>query len=422
MQVTFIQPYYINIWESLGVAYIVAYCKKHYKGKISFNFFQSNFDDDELVIEEAAKSDIVAFSCTSPTFAHGVRLAEAIKAKAPKDIRTVFGGWHVTSVGAIALQEDAVDQIVMGEGELAFLEILNGKKDDIVFGKKLGWDELEWPDREIVKNDRTLDLCAEMTGGLRIGSFQANRVCPFNCAFCAEKNMTGRFNNRTNPVRTRSVSDICDEIEKVTADYNLNFFKFVDATFDTSAGFVIEFCKEKMKRPAIADIPWEMLCHASLTTEEMFKWLKKAECSQVNIGVESGSKSILRDIGKGLSPKIIRRVFEWGKKHGVERRGFFILGMPNETAEDHKITEELIDEIQPDVVGFTILCPYPGSDFYDPIKHKYTDWAKTDEYSNDFWETDRFSNKELKEVQTYFSEKYKYLIAVRQHETDDARE
>ena len=42
----------------------------------------------------------------------------------------------------------------------------------------------------------------------------------------------------------------------------------------------------------------------------------------------------------------------------------FLLGMPGEDDYDIDLTIDLIDRIEPDVVGFTILAPYPGSDFY----------------------------------------------------------
>jgi hypothetical protein len=88
--------------------------------------------------------------------------------------------------------------------------------------------------------------------------------------------------------------------------------------------------------------------------------------------------------------------------------------MPNETVEDHGMTQELINDISPDVIGFTILAPYPGGDFYDPIKHKDVDWSEVDEYSNDIWYTKHFSNKELKDVQRVFTIANSELLCERQ--------
>jgi radical SAM superfamily enzyme YgiQ (UPF0313 family) len=291
------------------------------------------------------------------------------------------------------------------------LQILNGDRAPVIHGQKLHFSELGWPDREAIKNERTIELCEAMNGK-RITSFQANRVCPVRCVFCAEHTVTGTRNRKTNPIRSRDHSDTLDEIQRVVKDYELDYFKFVDATFDITADFVIEFCKEKIARGL--DTEWECLVHPAFATEEMFYWLAKSNCQQINMGCESGSDKVLKKVGKGTTSKTLRNVFKWAKDQGVERRGFFILGMPNEDREDIRLTEQLIDEIEPDVVGFTILCPYPGSDLYDHEKYKNIDWAETDEYSNDFWYNDAHTNQELKAWQAFFTKKYEHLLCERQ--------
>jgi anaerobic magnesium-protoporphyrin IX monomethyl ester cyclase len=415
MKVVLVQPYYENIWEPIALGYIGAYLKKHYKGDLVLECYQGNFDSDDTILKACEDADIVGFSCTSPAYPPALKLAKIIKATSPQ-IRTVFGGFHPTAMPSIVDEESAVDQIVLGEGEIAFLQIVEGLTDPVVQGIKPHPDDLPWPDRKLMKNIRTVNLCESMNG-LRIGSFQANRVCPVNCAFCAERVVTGRYHKSTNPIRSRNAADVMDEIEAATKELGLNYFKFVDATFDISAKYVIQFCNEKIERDN--NTPWECLIHASFATEEMFYWLKKSNCNQVNVGCESGSDKILRDVGKGLKVLTIKKVFAWAEKYGIERRGFFLLGMPNETRADLRLTEQLIDDIEPDVVGFTILCPYPGTDLYNERMHKNVDWEKADEYSNDFWHTLNFTNIELKAQQAYFKTKYDLLLCERQEAKDD---
>jgi radical SAM superfamily enzyme YgiQ (UPF0313 family) len=227
--------------------------------------------------------------------------------------------------------------------------------------------------------------------------------------------MTGKYNAKTNPIRTRDFDDLLAEIDEVAFEYRLTKFKFVDATFDRDSQTVIDFCKAKIERGMI--LPWEANIHPSFVqNEEVFRWLAEAQCVQINVGVESGSPKILKDVGKGTSVESIKKVFAYAKKFGIERRGYFLLGMPNETADDLEKTMLLIEEIQPDVVGFTILAPYPGGDFYDPIKHKDVDWSKVDEYSNDIWYTKHHTNEELKKIQKTFTIHSKHLLCERQRE------
>lgn len=225
--------------------------------------------------------------------------------------------------------------------------------------------------------------------------------------------MTGKHHGKKNPIRTRDYDDLLDEIDEVSFEYGLTYFKFVDATFDRDAKTVIDFCKKKVGRGMI--LPWEANIHPNFVQdEEVFRWLAKANCVQINVGVESGSPYILKDVGKGTQVSGIKKVFKWAKKHGIKRRGFFILGMPGETNDDIVMTMDLIDEIEPDVVGFTILAPYPGGDYYSPTFHGDVDWSKVDEYSNDIWKTTNFTNEDLKELQTMLKMRYDARLCERQ--------
>jgi len=212
VRVTLIQPRYFNIWEALGLGYIGAYLKAHARGPLEINFFQAFFDSDEEILRGAADSDIVGFSCNSPTFEHGARLARALKHVNPR-VWTVFGGFHASAVPDDCLESPGVDAVVLGEGERAFLEIVEGNRGRLVKGDPVDdVNALPFPDRDLIRNDRDIALAHQYTGK-RMTSFQSCRVCPLQCAFCAERTVTGIFNRATNPVRTMRPERLLDEIQ-----------------------------------------------------------------------------------------------------------------------------------------------------------------------------------------------------------------
>ena len=402
---------YKNVWAPLGVAYIIAYLKKH-RSDLAIKFYDGTFDSDETIITGAMFSDVVCFSCTSPTFQKSVEMAEKIKKGNPK-VKIVFGGWHVTAMedNFPTGMFDFNNMAISGEGEsLMNCAITNAPWPILKGGDYIQFDNLPWPDREAIKHERYMDLCEQQTG-LRIGSFQAHRGCPMNCTFCAESCMTGKFHRKNNPIRQRNINDLCHEIMDVEEKYNINYLKFVDATFDSDPNWVIEFC-DLYRR--FHDNPWEAMLHAQYVTKDMLYFMKIANCNQVNIGVESGSDRILKQMRKGVDTKQIKKVFGWAKEFGIKTRAFFLLGMPDESEADHDLTEKLIEEINPDVVGFTMLCPYPGTDYYDHKTMWNIDWSKTDEYINDFWRTKHFTNEQLKAKQQYFVDLYKGKLCERQ--------
>jgi len=126
--------------------------------------------------------------------------------------------------------------------------------------------------------------------------------------------------------------------------------------------------------------------------------MKEANCEQVNVGCESGSQSILNDIGKGVTITKVKRVFQIGKRLGINMRAFFMIGMPNESCETITETKEFIRELQPDVLGVSIFTPYPGTEFYND-SYSHIDWYNCDEYNNDFWDTKYITNEGLKKIQ-----------------------
>jgi radical SAM superfamily enzyme YgiQ (UPF0313 family) len=408
MKVTLIQPRYFNIWEALGLGYIGAYLKAHYRGPLEVNFFQAFFDTDEAIVRGAADSDVVGFSCNSPTFAHGAALARAIKAVNPR-AWTVFGGFHPSAVPEDCLATPGVDAVIRGEGERAFLSVVEGNRTRDIKGDSVDdINTLPFPDRTLIRNERDIALAHQYTGR-RMTSFQSCRVCPLQCTFCAERIVTGVFNRATNPVRAVHPARLLDEIQAVTARYALDHFKFVDATWNTTPEKVIAFCQEKIARGFT--LPWEANVHAAFTTREMFRWMKEADCVQINVGCESGSPRILRAIKKGISVERMIQVFDWAREFGIERRGYFIMGLPGESTDDVKLTEALVERLDPEVFGVTIVCPYPGTDLYDPAHHGAIDWSKTDEYSNDFWSTADLSNADLKRWQKHLTEKFRDRLA-----------
>ncbi|MBW1644698.1 MAG: cobalamin-dependent protein [Deltaproteobacteria bacterium] len=69
------------------------------------------------------KPDLAGFSATTSGFLDGYDLATEIK-KAQPQITTVFGGVHISSMGAVLLEDfKNIDFLCQGEGEVTLSEI-----------------------------------------------------------------------------------------------------------------------------------------------------------------------------------------------------------------------------------------------------------------------------------------------------------
>jgi anaerobic magnesium-protoporphyrin IX monomethyl ester cyclase len=413
MKVTFVLPKYSNIWEPVGVGLIISYCKSNYRGRLKFVVKHENFDRVSDIIGSCLQSDVVAFSCTTPTYKRVLNLARFIK-KQHKKAKFVVGGWHPTTVFGKEINTEVFDHIVIGEGEKSFLSILEGTTDKIVNSRdKLSFTELPWADRNIIHQERHLDLCYFMCKE-RIASLQSVRGCKMHCTMCGEYCMSGIFDSETNPLRIRNPVDVVNEIEYLHKYFDIDRFKFLDPTWSVTEESVFAFCEEKIRRGN--KLKWDAMVHAGIATEKSLEMMSKANCDIIMVGCESGSQKVLNSIRKGLTVEKIKKVFEWGRKYGLNRRAFFILGLPEDTKDSIEQTKKLIRDIDPDIVGFTILCPYPGSDYYEKEKFNNVDWQYADEYSNDFWKTDNFTNTELKKLQEDLSIEFYNKLPYHQRE------
>ena len=107
---------------------------------------------------------------------------------------------------------------------------------------------------------------------------------------------------------------------------------------------------------------------------------------------------------------MIKNAFDVSKKYGIKRRTYALLGTPLESYETIKQTEELIDYVDPEIIGFSILAPYPGTAYWKPEYDKL-DWSQIDEFSNTTWSSSNLSNKELRTEQSRLIEKYSDKLA-----------
>jgi len=414
IKIVFVQPnvgFKGHTWEAIGIGYMTSYLKKYFKGDLDIEFYSAFYDSDETIIDACKEANIIGFSCTSPQFKHGVELAKKIKTS---NNLIVFGGIHATILPEIAIKEECIDVVVKGEGEKPMLKIVEDFHKGIKPYKKVyeidyveDINSIPFPDREIIKNERNIQQ-AYKDNGIRITSILSTRGCPFKCTFCSSHCVWGKT------PRARSYEDILDEFEYLINKWKIDFIKFADDTFTINKQRVIDFCKLKIKRGI--KTPYGLNAHINTMDEEMLYWFAKSNCKEIWYGVESGSQKILNDMKKFTKIDRIKEIFKLTKKYGIKTRAYFLLGMPNETIEDIKSTEQLCDEIDPDIVGFSLLSPFPGNSYFNYEIMKDWDWSEFDEYDNKWVKTKTLSNEELKREQKRLVEKYQRHIAFRQKE------
>lgn len=108
---------------------------------------------------------------------------------------------------------------------------------------------------------------------------------------------------------------------------------------------------------------------------ECIKELKIGKCKELFMGIESGSETIRNKINKMGTVNEVIKVSEEILKNGIDLKGYFIYGFPNETEKDFRETYNLaakLKEISQSSTGkfrtsVFQFRPYHGTQLYDEI-------------------------------------------------------
>lgn len=276
--------------------------------------------------------------------------------------KIIVGGPH-TSVGLATIPE-YVDHIVIGEGEITLPKILAGQiHERVVVGEKVAdLDALPLP-----AWDKFIFLPYEWTiswhPGMPVYPFNTSRGCPFSCTFCSVKAVWGR------EYRVISAERIVADIQHMVKHYGAQGIYFREDNFTCDTKRVVEFCELILKKNLAIDWFCETRVSSILDVETL-KLMAKAGCKAFYIGVESGSPRILHMLNKGISIENIEKAFAITKQVDIKTYASFIVGIPGETADDLRMTDALIKQIQPDFICKNVYVGLPGSEMYEYIKER----------------------------------------------------
>ena len=95
----------------------------------------------------------------------------------------------------------------------------------------------------------------------------------------------------------------------------------------------------------------------------LFQALSRANFKYVNLGLESGSERVRKEIlNRIYSNHDIIQAVESLRKYGLKLNLFIMLGLPGETLSDFQQTIEITRKCQPDFYYLSIFYPYPGTE------------------------------------------------------------
>jgi glycosyltransferase involved in cell wall biosynthesis/radical SAM superfamily enzyme YgiQ (UPF0313 family) len=250
-----------------------------------------------------------------------------------------------------------IDHVVIGEGEFAILDIVEGKvKNQIIQYPAIeNLDELPMP---------AWDYFAEMPydwGGSwlpesPVFTMNTSRGCPFDCTFCSVGSIWGKRYSYFSAER------IIADIEHVVKHHGAKGIYFREDNFTLNKKRLYEFCSLMIDKGI--NIPWVCETRASSLDRETIKLMARAGAKGAYIGVESGAQRLLDFMQKGIKIDDIQNAFQLCHEFGINTAASVIVGVPTETEQELKMTIKLLEEIKPTVTWFNVFVGIPKSKLY----------------------------------------------------------
>ncbi|MFH1905621.1 MAG: radical SAM protein [bacterium] len=384
MRILLMDPNYDShvVHPPLGLGYLASYLEKENHLVSIFDGTLKNADEEDfLKVVSDFKPDLVGVSVLTRGHNRAKKMIKTIKAQF-RSLPVVIGGTQVTAAPEIVLRDLGADFAVIGEGEITILELVRAlEKDKGHFERVKG---LAYKDkrkgiivtepRELIADIDTIPFPAwhlmppkdyriapilEPARAFPIAPILTSRGCSYNCSFCAS-NVTWR-----RKLRFRSIKNVLKEIKLLKNRYGVREIHFCDDNFTMNVKRAQEMCDTMIQERI--DLPWQCPNGVRIDglTTSLLEGMRKAGCYALGLGVESGSRKILKRVNKQLDLGVVKKALSAFKNAGISSYGFFILGLPGDTMETIEETIQFALSNPFNRAWFNIFTPYPGSIAFD---------------------------------------------------------
>ena len=377
-------------------------------------------------ILDSDRPDVICLGEETVSSHEAMRLACYVKETYPETI-VIAGGIYFSNTAEQSLEDDCIDYIVHGEGEITLQELLTTIADGAVpkniegISYKKNGQIIRTPDRPPIPDMDTLPIPAWSKVPMHLYgmgaknhpglvSIEHSRGCTDSCSFCNLWKHMGKPSTNGGSIkpyfRTKSAERSLEEVERLVRDFDRFTFGWVDPTWNVEAKWTDAFCGLLLKRNIkIRQTAW--LRADYVVRDEELGILERAVRSglcQVMIGVERPDEKGLVTLNKHSNgPDITARAFEiFRKKYpSVFTIGSVIFGLWDETEKSLEELSRYQYKIGMDYCFFIPLTPNPGTSIYEEAQKdgiiEVTD-RRCYNFHTPVMRTRRFSAKQLEKL------------------------
>ena len=399
MKVILARPRYAShiITPPLGLGYLAAFLNKNGVNALIVDALKEDMDNRQLVDHIVAQqADAVGITCLTAFYREVVDLSRQLK-QAGQTV--IIGGVHPTFLPRQTLDDSNCDYVVLGEGELALARLAqNGfvndgipgvyaradLADDRVSPTKAeridDLDQIPFPDWEQL-DPRSYPKAPHgaVAKDYPIGVVTTTRGCPYACTFCASP----RFYDRT--IRFRTPENVIAEITYLVDRFGVREIHFEDDNFTLRRAHAEALCRRILESGLRISWACPNGVRADTIDEALLRLMKASGCYWLAYGIESANQTILDTIQKNERIDTMAKSIELTARAGIASQGFFVFGLPGETAATIDESIRFAKRSKLSRALFLILDILPGSELWYTLEGKFTpDWDK-DSYKEPEW-------------------------------------
>jgi len=362
----------------LAVLNAVSYLHKYFKVRIIDQRVNKNWDKDLLNELKQKPLCVGISSITGEQIFYALKISKLVKENS--DVPVVWGGIHASLLPKQTIENEYIDIIVLGEGEVTFYELVQALKQNKSLNEVKGiWHKENGQIKANgLRSPINLDELPELPYHLlniedyivRFNNkktllIETSRGCPNKCSFCYH----GSSGNHE--WRYQSVGKLRSRIKKLKS-FGIDGFEIVDDNFFVDLNRAKKFAKMMIEE--FNDLFWFTggirIDAIDRMDMDYLRLLEKSRCLQLHPGIESGSQKMLNIMKKNITIKQILRVAEKFKKINIVPYYPIIIGLPTETLDDLKSTIRLVSKLisenkKTKISVFHSYRPTPKTDLYE---------------------------------------------------------
>lgn len=365
-------------WFPQGLAYIAAIVKKEGYDVEIYNQDKYHYPDEHLTqCLDKNNFDIIGVSVIAGYYQYKklLKISDAINRSKNRPFY-IIGGHGPAPEPEFFLKKTQADVVVIGEGEVTIIELLNAIKNrkpldtvkGIAFHKEgkvvinerrpliNDIDSLPMPAYDLFPMDyyRLLRMPHTINSDF-VMPMISGRGCKFTCNFCYR--MDKGF-------RPRSNEAIIEEIKLLKKDYGITYIAFSDELLMSSVERTESLCNDFIK--AKLNVKWDCNGRLNYAKPEVLSLMKKAGCVFINYGIEAMDDQVLKNMKKALTTKQIIKGIEATLESGISPGLNIIFGNIGDNKETLNKGVEFLQKYDDGAQMRTIrpVTPYPGSPLY----------------------------------------------------------